>query len=121
MKKKLITLIVLSVLFNAFLSLFGLWAIIMEKDDYNYSTINFYKEVIEKDVSSEINVEIHHGAFKNEVKFMDGNQLVMNIENYNIDVFILLIISILNIAGLIFSILLDKKISKNLQHGISEL
>ncbi len=114
MKKKLITLIVLLILFNAFLSLFGLWAVIMEKNDYNYATINFYKGVIEKDISSEITVEIHHGFFKNEVKFMDGNQLVMNMENHNIDVFILLIISLLNIAGLTFSILLDKKLNNNL-------
>lgn len=111
MKKKLITFIIF---FNILLSLFGLWIMIMENDGSDYKLINAFKGAIEKDISSEITVEIHPRFFKNNVKFMDGNQLVHNLEIDNFDAVFLLVILIFNIVGFIFWILVNKKLNNNL-------
>ena len=111
MKKKLF---IYMILMNVGISMFGLWVLSMENDSFDYKLISIMEKSIEKEISSEIDVEIQTGFFANDIKFMNGNHLVEKIEIDNLDMTILLMISIFNIVGFIFGIVLDKKINNNL-------
>ena len=111
MKKKLFIYIILM---NVGISVFGLWILNMENDGFDYKLINIIEKSIEKESTSEIDVEIQTGFFQNEIKFMNGNRVVEKIEKDNQDMAILTMIVISNIIGLFIWILLDKKINNNL-------
>jgi len=99
---------------NVGISVFGLWILNMENDGFDYKLINIIEKSIEKESTSEIDVEIQTGFFQNEIKFMNGNRVVEKIEKDNQDMAILTMIVISNIIGLFIWILLDKKINNNL-------
>ena len=107
-------LVIYIILMNIVISIFGLWILNMENDGFDYKLINIIEKSIEKESTSEIDVEIQTGFFQNEIKFMNGNRVVEKIEKDNQDMAILTMIVISNIIGLFIWILLDKKINNNL-------
>jgi len=99
---------------NVGISIFGLWILNMENDGFDYKLINIIEKSIEKESTSEIDVEVQTGFFQNEIKFMNGNSVVEKIKKDNLEMTILTMIVIFNIIGLFIWILLDKKINNNL-------
>src|SRR6056297_1357989 len=107
-------LVIYIILMNIVISIFGLWILNMENDGFDYKLINIIKKSLEKESTSEIDVEIQTGFFQNEIEFMNSNRVIEKIEKDNLDMAILSMISIFNIIGLIAWIVLDKKINNNL-------
>jgi len=111
MNKKLISLIIFS---NIIVSLFGLWFLNVTNTGFDYSRVSIFEKAFEHEISAEITVEIETGFLSNNIRFMNGNELVFNDKIDNLEITILLIILFFNIFVFIFWKLYIIKFNKNL-------
>ncbi len=111
MNKKLISTILFA---NIFASLFGLWVLNLTNTGFDYSRVSIFKKAFEHETSAEITVEIETGFLSNNIRFMNGNELVCNDKIGNSGITVLLSILFYNIAVFIFWKLYTKKHNNNL-------